>query len=136
MQGEDMVFRDWYDGIGDSVPQVKNEKTGKRGLFATAGSLSLCIAACYLAGGIFGVGTLSADMTSQPSVPMADDATYVMSWVWDDKTGGADSADSSDGADSADSADGADDPDSGENGEHEAYIRELAEAYIASHFSD
>lgn len=120
-----MIYHDWYEGFEEvppnagTSPAAKREmarRSEKRGLLATAGSLSLCVAACYLAGGIFGVGALSSDAPASPSsalTPMTqsanEDAAYVMSWGWDD-----------DGANAV-------------SDEHEAYIRELADEYIEAH---
>ena len=132
-----MYYRDWYDGVGDAVSVRKSKegkensiKPGKRSLFATMGSLFMCVAACYLSGGIFGVGSLASDapgkslgqaMRQTNQSTGRDDASFVMSWWFEDA------------ADSGADAVGAETNGTVDSDVHDEHIRELMEEYIASH---
>ena len=136
---------EWYENLSD-VPKPSGTadscagtvKLARRGVVTTLASLALCVAASYMAGGIIGGGTLAADAAisglpsaSAPMKPSDADASYVMSWVYDDGMGGG--RDDTDDSDGGDDSTGEEVKDGGTANEHDEHISELANAYIAAH---
>lgn len=146
---------EWYEGTEVLTTSRASEDSGKdisahtvkftrRGITATLAALTLCVSASYMANGIIGADGMSADAAlsdglmpwlqgsvSTPMNPSNADASYVMSWVYDDGMGGG--VNDTDGGE-----DGKDSIHKGEKNEsvadgYDAHIRELAEAYIAEH---
>ncbi len=97
--------REFYEGIADTAASGGGEVKGtRRGVAATAASVLLCAAASVFAGQVYGGGTLAEDAIGrQPA--STEDASFVMSWVFEDAS-----------------------PD-----ESAERIESLAEEYIASH---
>lgn len=139
-----MYHRDWYDGIGDVAPvKKKGEKIGRcaysgaRGLFATAGAVALCVTACFISGNIFGADAFSSESRAKneavpPSPPAENDASFVMSWVFDEQSSDMSNDGEVDGGDG--DGDLTDDSESASDGAER--IKELAEEYISSHMKN
>ena len=78
--------REFYEGVADTAAGGGvGDKGKKRSVAATAASVLLCAAASVFAGQVYGGGALAEDAIGQ-SPAMTEDASFVMSWVFDDET--------------------------------------------------
>ncbi len=75
--------REFYEGVADTAAEGGVGDHGKkRSVAATAASVLLCAAASVFAGQLYGGGALAEDAIGQ-SPAATEDASFVMSWVFD-----------------------------------------------------